>query len=304
MALVPQEIASGVYRLAFPMVNVYLVGRPGDAWAIVDTALPFHFEAIREAAAQVYGKDSHPEAIYLTHGHRDHVGAAPALAAFYDVPIYIHKMELPYVTGRSAYPPFDPTTGGPMSVPVRFMQNQLQDLGEYVKMLSDGELPGLSGWQVIETPGHTPGQVAFFRAADKVLLAGDACTTINLNKWTDLLRQTPKIAIPPAPVTPDWVSVRKSARKLAALSPRVLACGHGEPMQGPQVAGKLFAFAEHFIIPLKGRYVSDPAQFDENGITFLPPAPPDPLPKVLAGVTLVAALGYGIWKLDQKTKRP
>jgi hypothetical protein len=54
--------------------------------------------------------------------------------------------------------------------------------------------------------------------------------------------------------------------------------------------------AERFRIPEKGRYVPEPAVADDDGIAYLPPPAPDPLPKVAAGVALVAALvGVGVW---------
>jgi glyoxylase-like metal-dependent hydrolase (beta-lactamase superfamily II) len=284
-------------------VNVYLVGEPGGPWAIIDTGLDLHFEAIRAAAAERFGKDARPEAIYLTHGHGDHSGSAQALASYYDVPIYAHSWELPYLTGRASYPPLDPTVGGPFGLMSRFFPaNQRKDLGQWIHPLPEGELPGLLGWQTVEVPGHTPGQVAFFRRTDRVLIAGDACATMNLEWLPELMARTQKLWRPPAPSTPDWVAARKSLRRLAELQPRVLACGHGVPMTGNSMTIRFFAFADHFMIPLKGRYVSDPAQFDENGVTFLPPSPGDPLPKVALGVGLAVAAGWGAYQINRRQK--
>ncbi len=70
----------------------------------------------------------------------------------------------------------------------------------------------------------------------------------------------------------------------------MLAPGHGEPMEGPTLAEELAAFAESFTAPEHGRYVGEPARFDERGVAWLPPAPPDPLPKAAAvlGMALFA----------------
>src|SRR5919107_1012291 len=55
-----------------------------------------------------------PAAVVLTHGHFDHVGSLEALLEAWDVPIYAHPLERPYLTGVSPYPPPDPLVGGGM----------------------------------------------------------------------------------------------------------------------------------------------------------------------------------------------
>ena len=55
-------------------------------------------------------------------------------------------------------------------------------------------------------------------------------------------------------------------------------------------ADELNHFAANFPVPQHGRYVQDPARFNEQGISYLPPAPPDRVPKVAAGVAIGAVL--------------
>jgi hypothetical protein len=68
-------------------------------------------------------------------------------------------------------------------------------------------------------------------------------------------------------------------------------------MEGPTVANDLAAFAEDFAAPEHGRYVGEFARFDERGVVWLPPAPPDPLPKVAAvvGTALLAGIAAVAW---------
>ncbi len=110
-------------------VNAYFIGEPGGPWALVDTGLPGFGAKIRAAAAARFGRDSRPQAIFLTHGHFDHAGNALALADHWDVPIYAHRLELPYLTGRSDYPPPDPTVGGAIAMLSRVLPHGARDLG-------------------------------------------------------------------------------------------------------------------------------------------------------------------------------
>lgn len=294
--MTPVEVTSGVVRLPFLTVNAYLVGEPGGPWAVVDTGMTNAFEAIVAAAAERYGKEARPAGIYLTHGHPDHVGSALALAVYWDVPIYVHTMEMPYLTGKSDYPPLDPTMGGPTGLLARFLNAKAPDLSGYIQTLPEGELPGMPGWEWVPTLGHSPGHVSYFRRAGRVLLAGDACGTIDMDHWDRIIKGRVILSHPASAFTPDWGNARKSMKRLAKLLPNIVACGHGVPMSGANVGPLLESVAEEFIIPLKGRYVSDPARFDENGVTFLPPAPPDPLPRRIAVVSaLAAAAGVALY---------
>ena len=57
-------------------------------------------------------RTARPQAIILTHGHFDHTGAVEELLKNWDVPVYAHPREMPYLTGQIKYPPPDPGVGG------------------------------------------------------------------------------------------------------------------------------------------------------------------------------------------------
>lgn len=286
-----EEVVSGVVRLSLGVVNAYLIGEPGGHWILVDAGTSGNTEKIRAVAEEWFGPETRPEAIVLTHGHADHAGSAAELADLWEVPIYTHRLELPFLTGRSAYPPPDPTVGGPFALVSRFMPNETIDLEGWVRELPpEGEVPGMEAWRWLHAPGHTPGHVALYQPEDSVLVAGDSLATMDADSFIGMLARRKKISRPATPVTPDWVAAERSVREMASLRPRVLAPGHGEPMSGPAVAGEFEAFACEFPVPESGRYVGDPARFDEHGVMSLPPAPPDPLPRMVAGVALGAAL--------------
>src|SRR3954453_7823432 len=104
-----RRIAPDLGWLPISFVNIYFLGRAGGPWVLVDAGLPGRANQIFEAAEARFGAGARPEAIVLTHGHFDHAGSVAALAKKWDVPIYAHRLELPYLTKRSAYPPPDPT---------------------------------------------------------------------------------------------------------------------------------------------------------------------------------------------------
>src|SRR5687767_8349734 len=81
-------------------VNAYFVGTP-QRWVLADTGLPFSAGRIRQFANTLFGAGARPQSIVLTHGHFDHAGSAMELAGQWDVPIYAHRLELPYLTGLS-----------------------------------------------------------------------------------------------------------------------------------------------------------------------------------------------------------
>ncbi len=283
-----QEIARDVAVLPMMIANAYLVGN-ARSWVLVDSGAPGNARKIKEAAESRFGSGAKPQAILLTHGHFDHAGSSGPLAEIWDVRIYAHRLEWPYLDGRSSYPPLDPTTPGFFSMMSRFFPSRTVNVGDRLEQLG-GKLPalGLEDWEAINTPGHTPGHIAFFRRQDGVLLAGDAVTTMDLDSFVATLTKRQELCRPPLPATTNWQQARRSVHALAELRPRVIAAGHGAPIS--DAADQLAQLARHFPIPAHGRYVKEPARADETGLTYLPPAPVDVVPKIAAGVTAAIAI--------------
>lgn len=290
-----REIAPGVAYLRTGIVNVFFVGEAGGAWTLVDAGMYGAAGLIRRAAAERFGEGARPAAIVLTHAHFDHRGALRELAEGWDVPVYAHPLELPYLTGRSSYPPPDPTVGGGAMAALSFAYPRGPvDLGARVRPLpADGSVPGMAGWRALHTPGHTPGHAAFFRDADRVLLAGDAFVTTRQESLSHVLAQTPEVNGPPSYFTQDWVAAEASVRALAALRPEVGATGHGVPLAGAPLREALERLARDFrarAVPARGRYVGSPAVADEQGTVSVPPAPAG----ARAALMLAGALVLGV----------
>ncbi len=292
------RVADGVFRVPLSIVNAYLVGSPvpGDrGWVLVDAGLSTSRGAIVAAAAARFGRGARPSAVVLTHGHFDHVGSLEALAEMWDVPVYAHREELPFLTGRADYPPPDPSVGGgAMAWLSPLYSRRGIDLGNRVRALpADGSVPFLPGWRWVHTPGHAPGHVALFRDADRTLLAGDAFVTTKQESFFAALFKPPVVHGPPAYFTIDWDRARASVRELAKLSPEVAATGHGVPMRGPAMRAQLNRLASDFdriARPSGGRYVRQPARADGGGVLHAPP-PAFPTAAMLLAVGTGAAIG-------------
>jgi glyoxylase-like metal-dependent hydrolase (beta-lactamase superfamily II) len=302
---VGRELSPGVFRLATLFVNAYLIHEPGQSGLLVDTGLPGFAGLVKRRAEALFGGP--PRAILLTHGHFDHSGNAEELAAFWGVPIFAHPMEMPFLTGRSDYPPVDPTVGGALGFLARSFPHHGIDLRRHVQPLpEDGSVPGLPGWRWVHTPGHTAGHVSLFRESDRTLLAGDALATLDQDSPVAMLTQRREFSVPPAPLTTDWRAARASVETLAGLKPHAVAAGPGRPARGPHVAADLDRFARIFSPPKRGRYVARPARSNEYGIFEIPPPVEDPLPKqiLLAGLATGAlvALVQGLRSRRERTR--
>jgi glyoxylase-like metal-dependent hydrolase (beta-lactamase superfamily II) len=93
------------------------------------------------------------------------------------------------------------------------------------RALTDGD--EVAGFEVIEAPGHSPGQVAYWRESDKVLVIGDVLADM------DQIILIPGLHEPSPMLTIDPARNRASARKLAALEPELVCFGHGAPLRDP-----------------------------------------------------------------------
>src|SRR5215218_6349117 len=262
------QVTTDVAYLRDRIVNLFFVGEPGageQGWTLVDAGLYGSAERIVRAAEDRFGLGARPAAIVLTHGHFDHVGALETLVQRWDVPVYAHELELPYLTGRSAYPPPDPTVGGGALARLSpLFPKQPVNLGTRVRTLpADGAVPGMPGWRWIHTPGHAPGHVSLWRASDRTLIAGDAFITTKQESAYAVATQRPEIHGPPMYFTPDWPSARESVRALAALEPELVITGHGRAVRGPLMRDALHLLADNFdgiAVPKHGRYVDGSAQ--------------------------------------------
>src|SRR5215472_2653340 len=200
--------------------NCYLL-REDDGFTLIDTNMGGQAQAIMQEA----GKLGLPiERIVLTHAHIDHVGSLDALhKALPDVQVAISERDARFLSGDKSLDPSEPQVPLRGGYPICKTKPTL--------LLHEGDRIG--SLEVIATPGHTPGHIAFLDTRDRALIAGDAFQT----QGGVAVSGTVKLLFP-LPAFSNWhkgLSL-ESARKLLALQPSLLAVGHGRMLSHPQAA--------------------------------------------------------------------
>jgi hydroxyacylglutathione hydrolase len=221
MGLTPSEIAPGVVWL--PLVPPYAI----NAYLVDDVLIDAGMRAHRGLLLRwLRGRSLAAHA--LTHVHPDHQGATHAICESFGVPLLCGEHDCD-VMQRGATSELLPPS----------LMNRVVDrlfsgpAHPVARALREGD--AVAGFTVIETPGHTPGHVSFWRAADGVLVLGDVLANCHpLTQAVGLREPLPRF-------TADVARNRDSARRIADLRPRLVLFGHGPPLRDPD---RLSAFVE------------------------------------------------------------
>jgi glyoxylase-like metal-dependent hydrolase (beta-lactamase superfamily II) len=203
----------------FP-VNCYLV-REDDGLTLIDTAIGGSAPRILTAAEKL---GLPIVRIALTHAHGDHAGSLDALhAALPDAEILVPAREARFLTGELTLQP-DETQS-------KLRGSWKRCTTTPTRLLQPGDRVG--SLEVIASPGHTPGHVAFLDTRNRSLIGGDAFQTRGGIAVAGVVRPLfPFVAMG------TWYkpTALESARALRALEPRLLAVGHGVMLPEPLAA--------------------------------------------------------------------
>lgn len=219
-----RQIAPDVFQIPLMPrngINAYLVGG-----VLVDTG-------VKQSAKKLLGelKGRPIEAIALTHAHVDHAGSARRLAGELGVPVWTGAKDREATeTGVGVK---KPTFDRPGLAPVADALGKFPSVPVARDLREGDELA--AGFTVLDTPGHSPGHVSYWRESDRVLICGDVFFNMHVLTMVPGLRQ------PVGAFTPDPALNRESERRLAALEPSVVGFGHG-PVLADGAAAKMNAF--------------------------------------------------------------
>jgi glyoxylase-like metal-dependent hydrolase (beta-lactamase superfamily II) len=190
-----------------------------DRLVVIDAATPGRAGAVWRALEVLGFPPQAVDEIWLTHGDIDHMGSLAALQAGSGASVVVHHADAPLVDGNAD------RELGPLplaSTYQRLFNWAIRHMFRYqparvLHPVEDGD--ERAGWQVIHTPGHTPGSVCFYHPGRKVIIVGDA-----------LNHRRGQLGAPPPMFTPDMAQAHESIRRIATLDFDVCCFGHGPPL--------------------------------------------------------------------------
>lgn len=190
--------------------NTYLMGG-----VLVDAATRHAMPRLLRAL-----RDTPPHAHALTHVHADHQGSSDAVCRELGLPLWCPQGEAAVMeAGQLAAP-------APRHPVIRLQRRYWAGPAHPVaRRLREGDEVGR--FTVVDTPGHSPGHISYWRESDRTLVAGDVLF------GRHPITGRPGLYEPPGIFTDDPVRNRASIRRVAALEPAVIVFGHGPPLRDP-----------------------------------------------------------------------
>jgi glyoxylase-like metal-dependent hydrolase (beta-lactamase superfamily II) len=206
-----KELAPDLFHLSgFPpnVINIYLAGE-----TLIDAGTRY---AAGRILRQLKGRTVSSHA--LTHAHPDHQGSSRVICDTLEIPLWCGAGEADAVESG------DLSSCMPKSALSRFACRSFAGPAcPVARRLHAGDI--VAGFTVLDVPGHSPGQIAYWRESDRVLILGDVLNNMSLvTAW-------PGLHEPPAALSTDPARNRQSARKLAELEPALMCFGHGPPLR-------------------------------------------------------------------------
>jgi len=245
------ELVAGIKRVTLPLptrpghVHAYLL--PGDdGWIVVDTGVG-RPEAKEQWAAELDRAGGRVAAVFVTHFHPDHVGAAADLHELTGAPVYqgaLDYAQCELVWGNPAWSErlvdWFRLQGAPEDVTAELV-GQSSLYRPFIRYQRDPVLveagESIDGWELVAAAGHADGQLCLLK--DGVLVAADHV----------LDRITPTVGLWPASRPDPLGDYLEALDRTLELAPQVALPGHGDLVRDP--AGRVRELEEHHRVRLE-----------------------------------------------------
>jgi len=245
------ELVAGIKRVTLPLptrpghVHAYLL--PGDdGWIVVDTGVG-RPEAKEQWAAELERAGGRVAAVFVTHFHPDHVGAAADLHELTGAPVYqgaLDYAQCELVWGNPAWSErlvdWFRLQGAPDDVTAELV-GQSSLYRPFIRYQRDPVLveagESIDGWELVAAAGHADGQLCLLK--DGVLVAADHV----------LDRITPTVGLWPASRPDPLGDYLEALDRTLELAPQVALPGHGDLVRDP--AGRVRELEEHHRVRLE-----------------------------------------------------
>ena len=302
------RLEDGLYRILLPMlravpfVSVYLVESRGermlvDAGVNTETSL----RALGRALKAIGVPSGAIDILVLTHRHSDHAGGAAAVQRRWGGRMLLHPADMRWRSeGESAVRAWAAAQGVPQDVleaSGRFLPNGEADLGDGVTAL-DPRAPirlGALSFDVVEVPGHCPGQIMLHEAERGWLFSADQVVE----------PESPNIWMGPGATGDPLGEYLASLGRTAAIEARLVLPSHGMPLRGglAEHVGRQLRFQAEYVERVFGLVPEDGASTWQVA-TGLEPARRDPsvVLEVLAALSHLQAMlrlrrdEKGVWR--------
>lgn len=213
-----------------------VIGVDDKGIVLIDTGPPGSYEQMKSGLKKLGFSVQDVRKIILTHYHFDHVGnLASFLQDNSEIDVYIGKDDIPYYEGMKTPEPSTPD----MNEIKKYFPKATEET--LIEMSSDPDLEPVKvdiskleplsgngihfdfagGFDIVETPGHTPGHLSVYIPSSKVLIPGDL-----MMYWKG------KFSGPVKTFSGDFNEAVRSVKKISKLDSEKLICYHGTPFSG------------------------------------------------------------------------